>query len=327
MRCSEVIELIQRHLDQDLSNEENRKMTEHIQGCTACQDTYERMQHLSNELVNLPKVTPPFNLVDAILPKLDEMDAQTAMPTSTEHNVQASWLKRFRASHTFKAISGIAAAAIIISVIYVSLPRDFQSAEDRNNSSSADMSFSILSSNNQAVDNDAAPSMKARDQSGQLRSMHSEALYDEGAAPAEKSTDNVEANRTSEAPTAVGEPEQDMKMDGFSTESGSKQESPGRMQTGSHGQAADQAETMERWPGLASPNGEFIASLEQQEQAYQVIVTNESGQVVYRSEHIQADQIEEVVWTEDSQYLILRYTIGEDQHEVMLNLDQPSDTP
>ncbi|UHA74218.1 anti-sigma factor family protein [Paenibacillus sp. 481] len=76
MNCSEVVEMMQRHLDNDLDGTETDLLTEHTQHCPACAEIYERLARLSSELEQLPKVTPRFSIVDSILPALDRLDME-----------------------------------------------------------------------------------------------------------------------------------------------------------------------------------------------------------------------------------------------------------
>lgn len=73
MNCHEVMELMQRDLDQDLADAEREAMLAHVRGCPGCADLYDKLQRLSGQLEVLPKVTPPFSIVDSILPKLEEL--------------------------------------------------------------------------------------------------------------------------------------------------------------------------------------------------------------------------------------------------------------
>ncbi|MBP1156369.1 MULTISPECIES: zf-HC2 domain-containing protein [unclassified Paenibacillus] len=75
MMCQEVIELMQRYLDRDLDETEYGRMLGHLQQCPDCTKLFERLVNLSHELESLPKVTPPFSLVDAIMPKLEQLEA------------------------------------------------------------------------------------------------------------------------------------------------------------------------------------------------------------------------------------------------------------
>ncbi|TDF96769.1 anti-sigma factor family protein [Paenibacillus piri] len=81
MKCQEVIELMQRYLDQDLDEMEYNRMLGHMQQCPVCTELFERLVALSHELEQLPKVTPAYSIVDSILPKLQQIDL--GMPTDT----------------------------------------------------------------------------------------------------------------------------------------------------------------------------------------------------------------------------------------------------
>ncbi|MGK9251772.1 anti-sigma factor family protein [Paenibacillus humicus] len=75
MTCQEVVEVMNRYLDGDLDEHERVLLMEHLKNCPDDQELFERLQRLSEELEELPKVTPPFSLVDSILPQLAEIDA------------------------------------------------------------------------------------------------------------------------------------------------------------------------------------------------------------------------------------------------------------
>ena len=76
MTCDEGRELIQHSIDSDLDSQETVLMNEHIRTCPDCAAFLERMTLLSKNLAELPRVAPPFSLVDAILPKLEIIDAE-----------------------------------------------------------------------------------------------------------------------------------------------------------------------------------------------------------------------------------------------------------
>ncbi|MBG9792060.1 transcriptional regulator [Paenibacillus dendritiformis] len=78
MNCAEVMELKQRSLDGELTQSEESLLTEHIRRCPACAEMAERLENIHRELVQLPKVAPPYSLVDAILPSLQQIDKQQA---------------------------------------------------------------------------------------------------------------------------------------------------------------------------------------------------------------------------------------------------------
>ncbi|MBG9734163.1 zf-HC2 domain-containing protein [Paenibacillus alvei] len=99
MNCSEVMELMQRRLDGDINDTEQRLLTEHINHCPACSEMAERLERLHMELVQLPKVEPKFSLVDAIMPTLDFIDRDEQL-AAVESNVEPY-------PHEVKAVSPV----------------------------------------------------------------------------------------------------------------------------------------------------------------------------------------------------------------------------
>lgn len=76
MKCQEVMECMQRYLDRDLGGVEQNAMQEHLRQCPECTEMFERLTKVSNELEQLPKVEPPYSIVDSIMPRLAEIDIQ-----------------------------------------------------------------------------------------------------------------------------------------------------------------------------------------------------------------------------------------------------------
>lgn len=74
MTCQEVVDYMNRYLDGDLDEHERMLLMEHLKQCPDDQELFERLKQLSGELEELPKVSPPFSLVDSILPQLAEID-------------------------------------------------------------------------------------------------------------------------------------------------------------------------------------------------------------------------------------------------------------
>jgi len=123
MNCQEVMELMQRYLDFDLSDQEEERLMAHLRQCPQCSEMFERLQQLSRELANLPKVVPPFSLVDAILPQLDEIDRQRAAGTVPQNDVSDQEQKRANRSAyrrrpfgPWAAFGGVVAAGIVLTL-------------------------------------------------------------------------------------------------------------------------------------------------------------------------------------------------------------------
>lgn len=71
MNRAVAMEMIQRQLDGDLTQEELIALEEQIRIDSELQLFRQRLQRVSADLHSLPRMTPPFSLVDAILPKLE----------------------------------------------------------------------------------------------------------------------------------------------------------------------------------------------------------------------------------------------------------------
>lgn len=84
MNCHEVMELMQRDLDQDLADAEHRAMLVHLRDCPDCAEMYEKLKMLSGQLESLPKVAPPISIVDSILPRLNELGLLSEQGASAE---------------------------------------------------------------------------------------------------------------------------------------------------------------------------------------------------------------------------------------------------
>lgn len=90
MNCQEVMELMQRHIDGDLDQQETSLMMDHVGGCPECAAMLDRLQRLSNELAQLPRVVPKFSLVDAIMPDLLKIDEERRLEAEAAAEIGAA---------------------------------------------------------------------------------------------------------------------------------------------------------------------------------------------------------------------------------------------
>ncbi|WP_223067169.1 zf-HC2 domain-containing protein [Paenibacillus caui] len=74
MKCSEAVEWMNRYLDHDLSETEQKQLLQHLDNCADCSEMFDMLKRVSDQLDNLPDVKPRYSLVDAIMPQLDELD-------------------------------------------------------------------------------------------------------------------------------------------------------------------------------------------------------------------------------------------------------------
>jgi hypothetical protein len=128
MKCQEVMELMQRHVDGDLNAEETSLMLDHVGHCPDCAAMLKRLLHLSRGLEQLPRVAPPYSLVDAILPELGNWEAAgaetaEATPALAPALAPAVAPRERRASRSRREwigrLSGVAAVAAVVGLLLV----------------------------------------------------------------------------------------------------------------------------------------------------------------------------------------------------------------
>lgn len=127
MNCQEVMEFMQRQLDGDLDAKEEDELHAHLMHCLDCAQMFERLQRLSDELTQLPRVIPPYSLVDAIMPQLNEIDIRSAASITDNAAFSANttqithgqppklpWTRRFGSQFSWKFAGGVVAAGLVL---------------------------------------------------------------------------------------------------------------------------------------------------------------------------------------------------------------------
>lgn len=118
MNCQEVMELIQRHVDDDLNERETSLMQDHVGQCPDCKALLDRLVRLSEGLAQLPRVEPPYSLVDALLPNLDKYEAEAlAEETATMPSNRRRAASRRRV--WIARISSVTAVCVIVAIFAV----------------------------------------------------------------------------------------------------------------------------------------------------------------------------------------------------------------
>lgn len=121
MKCEEIRVWVQRDLDGDLLPAEKEALTEHLRLCTECRDFQEKILQLHLGLASLPKVHPPYSPVDAILPRLEEMEGgiHPTQEVIREKQKPGRWIR----------YASIAAAFALIGFTFVQWMRGFAPVE------------------------------------------------------------------------------------------------------------------------------------------------------------------------------------------------------
>lgn len=144
MKCPEAVEWMHRYIDHDLNEEDSSVLFEHMRVCPDCAEKFALLSELSAKLEGLPKVNPPFSIVDSILPDLDAIDRarqegsaaaepatmvpmkQDSVPGLGERS-QRPERRRNRAYRT--GALGLAAAVLLGVFIYQYEPKTIPNAE------------------------------------------------------------------------------------------------------------------------------------------------------------------------------------------------------
>lgn len=173
MNCQEVMEFMQRQLDGDLDAKEEDELHAHLMHCLDCAQMFERLQRLSDELTQLPKVIPPYSLVDAIMPQLADIDRHAAASITdkvaafgTHANQTASvqppklpWTRRLGSQFSWKFAGGVVAAGLILGFFAFNLQNPVRENADsllqpkaKDKQSAAQMQSTAASDSNAAQD-------------------------------------------------------------------------------------------------------------------------------------------------------------------------------
>lgn len=95
MTDDELWEWMQRDLDKDLTPEEQQVLYTILAKEPLLQQKYKRLQQVSQRLAELPPVTPPFSIVDSILPQLESAAATpAAKAVGSRETLPAAEVKR-----------------------------------------------------------------------------------------------------------------------------------------------------------------------------------------------------------------------------------------
>ncbi len=205
MKCEEVMELMQRDIDYDLSPLEKNILDEHIVQCSECKSLFDRLKSLSNNLESLPKIAPPYSIVDSILPNLERLDREEASSIVPQPSRRPFWSRS-------RIAAGAVAASMLIGVYIVNdyvLPQGMNIAYG-----TASEANSTFQENAKVTDkNDASisdvPSMDQRLGIEKKGNDSSVGIYsfDEGTSDPSKGVATEEQDDTSKVPVPAQEPD------------------------------------------------------------------------------------------------------------------------
>jgi cytoskeletal protein RodZ len=175
MTDQEVNELMQRFLDDDLTEDESEALTEHLRQSPDSAYVFERLKRLDSELEQLPKVIPPMSIVDSILPRLelprladDPSDTGTSSNDSQNRAVPMGRKAAIRERVNYRMLGGVVAAGIVLTLFFTNLAPQmmpsFHKANDNSAANSASMKSAIsLESEDKSLQRAADPQTESAD--------------------------------------------------------------------------------------------------------------------------------------------------------------------
>ncbi|MFD2333767.1 anti-sigma factor family protein [Cohnella sp. GCM10020058] len=126
MNREEGMELVQRSIDGDLNEEESSRLQLYLQHYPECAALLERLTRLSEELTQLPHVTPRYSLVDAILPQLERIVPEPAPDAVRAPAAAAAPELRSRRTgnrkSVYRSLAAVVAAGVVAGVLLIAHP-------------------------------------------------------------------------------------------------------------------------------------------------------------------------------------------------------------
>jgi len=195
MKCQEVMEYMQRQLDLDLTDSEQQLLDAHLETCASCRIMMERLQRLTSELSSLPKVLPPVSLVDAILPKLEEIDRARQLtvtgavqPATADQSENARLANRrnHRANRiSYKVLGGVVAAGLLLGIAIVNLDQDSMQVADQAMSGSSSYSqanMALMNVATSSADSSESEEAEAADDASGFAALPVYEIYDQSSS-------------------------------------------------------------------------------------------------------------------------------------------------
>ena len=114
MKCNKAKQLIQKYLDQHISEEEKRDLEQHIQTCSSCREELKKWEHFFSDVKLLAeKESVPTGMTQSIMNQIQ----------SKEVNIQPSWWERLKHVLSIPRFSfrwiGAAAVSVVTMVLFV----------------------------------------------------------------------------------------------------------------------------------------------------------------------------------------------------------------
>jgi len=254
MNCQEVMEYMQRELDGDLDERETEILMTHTRHCPECSTVFERLKLLSAGLDNLPKVTPSYSLVDAIMPKLLELQAAQSAESAADpvHADETEVFaprrrqtpERRKNRFSYRIMGGVVAAGIVVGLVFITNPfQGLNSTNSKNDSAlTADMSSADTASEGRLYSTESAMNSNAPKSNDEVRVSGNSGGASQGISaqdqmsPDSAGSPSSDSMQNKENPTAKGNAGSDSSVKGdqkSSSGGGSDQDVKGQLKSNS----------------------------------------------------------------------------------------------
>lgn len=365
MKCQEVMEYMQRYLDKDLKEAEIEYLNEHLKGCSECCDMFERLKQLSDELVLLPKVTPPISLVDSILPQLEHMDQIQADMSAKDNMIRnhrpvtaaiadrpiPTWKQWFGKHFSYPIVGGVVALGIAFGIFVMSQPpsTNLQNADGLLSKHVAEEGASVdraADSKAKSDANAAAPLASSDDSAKEIAHDTAAANQEQAPATAEKPLADSPQERASAADHPVTDAtsndlsdREEVQQPDNEPENAADEPMPADRRIS----ASEDDDTQEnpdlqyslKMAPLSAPapeqsvrsnQGLLVAEVVTLEAGrMQVVIKNESNEQIFASTEYEAEQITNIQWSEEDNQLEFDMIHGETQNHILIDVEKKSE--
>lgn len=319
MNCQEVVELMQRHMDGDLEQREITLMMAHVGGCPECAVMLKRLQRLSDDLSQLPRVEPKFSIVDAIMPQLDRLDAERSTQSGDESQVNVPKVversERPR-GRLISRIAGVVAVGVVAGVLLLSQQLRLSNSDSNNDAAApGDFGGTAFSLNAE----DGASMKKSVEEAPQANAAESAASAEEiapntalsiGGAQEPASAPSQEANGYDNSAAQTSEPDRRSveTVDQFGT--GDVMTMTSDSATTGNAKSASPSATSNslsaQATALVSPDGLWRAVALEGEGTLRIYATQDDS-VAFQSEQ-RSGSLSRLAWDPDSKRLTYTWT-------------------
>lgn len=295
--CEQIQTLFQAYVDDELEASHRSIFDSHLVDCTTCQKQWQSFQQLSLALSQLPQVTPPYSIVDRMMPQLVQTPVHRKF-------IDFSFSRRFQQLLSNRLTWQVAAGTCVASLAFVMIM------------TTATPSFKSMLSYDQSVSEQSSDSTAP-------------SLYTDSNVAGKKSSASTDQQNEANGNSANAETTNETDEKSLDVAQQTQASDPSNLQA-SH-DPNYKSENAKVFPDatlavmeLLSANGEYVATFNHRQI---FILQADTKEALYKSEYIwnSEDVLTFWVWDSDSE---LTYQIQQDGilHSYRIDVKQRSET-